>query len=144
MESTEDKILYSIINACIVDFVTVHGLKLKTDLERLTKDIFEAHVDVTNDIQAKTFIPLFLAENQNKYFTPKNIVKSTCKELELTYKELGEAIGYGDGAIKNASSSGKISEPMQKAIQLYKRTLELEKELENSNKIKSTLKEWLK
>jgi len=73
-----------------------------------------------------------------------NIVKKTCKELGMTYKELGEAIGYGDGAIKNASSTGKISEPMKKAIQLYKKNIELEKELENSNKIKSTLKEWLK
>ena len=73
----------------------------------------------------------------------ENIVKKTCKELRITYKELGEAIGYGEGAIKNSSSSGKISEPMQKAINLYIKTIELEKELEKSNQIKSTLKEWL-
>lgn len=74
----------------------------------------------------------------------QNIVKATCKELGLTYKELGEAIGYGESAIKMAISKDKISEPMQKAIALYIETLELKKELENSNKIKSTLREWLK
>lgn len=72
-----------------------------------------------------------------------NIVKRTCKELGMTYKQLGEAIGYGEGAIKNASSTGKVSDQMIKAIELYEKTLELEKELEKSKKIKSALKEWL-
>jgi hypothetical protein len=74
----------------------------------------------------------------------ENIVKRTCKELGLTYRELGEAIGYSEGALKTSVSTDKISSSMEKAIELYKRTLELEKEIENSNKIKLTLKEWLK
>ena len=74
----------------------------------------------------------------------ENIVKATCRELGMTYKELGEAIGYSESAIKMAISKDKISEPMVKAIELYKKNLELKKELENSNKIKSTLKNWLK
>jgi hypothetical protein len=74
----------------------------------------------------------------------ENIVKHTCRVLGITYRELGEAIGYGEGAIKNASSTGKVSDPMIKAIELYKRNIELQQELENSNKIKATLKEWLK
>ena len=61
----------------------------------------------------------------------------------MTYKELGEAIGYGESAIKMAISKDKVSEPMQKAIKLYTKNIELEKELEKSNQIKSTLKEWL-
>jgi hypothetical protein len=73
-----------------------------------------------------------------------NIVKRTCKKLGITYKELGEAIGYSEGSLKTAVSTNKISGSMIKAIELYVRNLELEKELENSNKIKSTLKEWLK
>jgi len=76
--------------------------------------------------------------------TYTNIVKATCNELKMTYKELGEAIGYSEGALKTAVSTEKISKSMIKAIELYKKTLELEKELENSNKIKLTLKEWLK
>jgi len=72
-----------------------------------------------------------------------NIVKKVCKELGLTYKELGERIGYSEGAIKTAAASGKISEPMQKAIELYLKNLELEKELQEAKQIKETLKKWL-
>ena len=72
-----------------------------------------------------------------------NIVKRVCKELGLTYKELGEHIGYSEGAIKTAAASGKISEPMQKAIELYLKNLELEKELQEAKQIKETLKRWL-
>jgi len=53
----------------------------------------------------------------------ENIVKRTCKELGITYKELGEAIGYSEGAIKTATSTNNISAPMQKAIELYLTTL---------------------
>ena len=28
-----------------------------------------------------------------------NLIKKTCKELGLTYRELGEAIGYSESAI---------------------------------------------
>ena len=74
----------------------------------------------------------------------ENIVKATCRELGMTYKELGEAIGYSEGALKTAVSTAKISNSMTRAIELYLKTLKLEEELENSNKIKSTLKDWLK
>ncbi|CUU73952.1 hypothetical protein [Campylobacter hyointestinalis] len=73
-----------------------------------------------------------------------NLIKQTCKELNLTYKQLGELIGYGEGAVKNSASTGNVSEPMQHAIKMYKRILELENELKNTNQIKQGLKEWLK
>ena len=76
--------------------------------------------------------------------TKENIVKRVCKELGLTYKQLGEAIGYSESAIKMAISNDKVSEPMQKAIELYLENVELKKELKKSNSIKQTLKEWLK
>lgn len=72
-----------------------------------------------------------------------NIVKVTCQELGITYKELGEAIGYSESAISNASR-GKVSEQLSKAIELYIENIQLKKELEQSKKIKNTLKEWLK
>lgn len=53
----------------------------------------------------------------------KNIIKATCRELGITYRELGEAIGYSESAIKMAISNDKVSEPMQKAIELYLKTL---------------------
>ena len=73
----------------------------------------------------------------------ENIVKQTCKELGMTYKELGEAIGYSESAVKMAISKDKISDPMIKAIQLYLKTLKLEQELETSSKIKANLKDWI-
>lgn len=72
-----------------------------------------------------------------------NIIKLTCKELGLTYKQLADEIGYGEGAVKNSASTSNISEPMNHAIKMYKKILELEAEIENSNKIKQNLKEWL-
>ncbi|MGG7049095.1 MULTISPECIES: transcriptional regulator [unclassified Campylobacter] len=74
----------------------------------------------------------------------ENLIKQTCKELGLTYKQLGEAIGYGEGAVKNSASTGNVSEPMQHAIKMYRRILELEKELADSETIKENLKKWLR
>ena len=51
-----------------------------------------------------------------------NLVKQTAKELGLTYKELGEAIGYTESAIKNAAI-GVVSPPMTYALLLYKENL---------------------
>lgn len=73
-----------------------------------------------------------------------NPIKNTCKELNLTYKQLGEAIGYGEGAIKNSASTGNVSEPMAHAIKMYKRILELERDVADSEAVKENLKRWLK
>lgn len=73
-----------------------------------------------------------------------NIVKSTCQELGLTYKELGEAIGYGEGAIKNSASSNKISEPMIKAIELLLKIKEQEEELKTLDNLKTILRSLTK
>jgi len=73
-----------------------------------------------------------------------NIVKKVCKELGLTYKELGERIGYSEGALNKAGHTGQISKSMQKAIELYLENLRLKKELEVCNNLKNTLKELIK
>lgn len=78
------------------------------------------------------------------YDGQENLIKHTCRELGLTYKQLGEAIGYGEGAIKNSASTGNVSEPMAHAIKMYKRILELEHEVADSEAIKENLKRWLK
>lgn len=72
----------------------------------------------------------------------ENLIKQTCKELNLTYKQLGEAIGYSESAIKNAGV-GEASEPMKKAIELYKETLELKSKLKKTEDFKSNLKDFL-
>ncbi|CUU80003.1 hypothetical protein [Campylobacter hyointestinalis] len=72
----------------------------------------------------------------------ENLIKSTCKELNLTYKQLGELIGYSESAIKNAGT-GEASEPMKKAIELYKETLELKARLRKADDFKNNLKDFL-
>lgn len=84
--------------------------------------------------------PLFEALN----IAMENIIKKTCKELGLTYAQLADEIGYSEGNINKVASTGNISEPVRKAIELYRKNLELEEKLANSEKIKETLKEWLK
>lgn len=72
----------------------------------------------------------------------ENIIKQTCRELNLTYKQLGELIGYSESAIKNAGV-GEASEPMKKAIELYKETLNLRAKLDKSEAFKNNLKSFL-
>lgn len=69
-----------------------------------------------------------------------NIVKATAKRLGMTYRQLGEAVGYSEGAIKTAASTDTLSEPLKKAIELYLENLALKKELEACNTLKSALK----
>jgi len=72
-----------------------------------------------------------------------NIVKETAKELGMTYAELAEAIGYGEGALKSSASTGKVSTPMTKSIELYKQTILLKKELSIASSFKQRLNELL-
>jgi len=76
---------------------------------------------------------------------PKDIslLTLTCSKLELSYPELAALIGYEAQDLINALSLGEIPKPMKKAIELYLENLELKKELEESSKIKSILKEWV-
>lgn len=70
-------------------------------------------------------------------------LKAFCKERNLTYKELAERIGYGEGAIKTAVSTNNISQPMQHAINMFSKISELENELKKANEAKEILKTWL-
>jgi len=70
----------------------------------------------------------------------ENIVKKVCKDLNLTYKQLGEKIGYSEPAIKKALANDRVSEPMKKAINLYLENIELKKEIEQFNQFKQLIK----
>ena len=69
-----------------------------------------------------------------------NIVKKVCKELGLTYRELGERIGLKEGTVNKIASTGEVSEQIQKAIELYLETLELQKELQEYKDFKNFIK----
>lgn len=76
--------------------------------------------------------------------TEQNIIKKVCKELNLTYKQLGEAIGYSEAAIKAAIAKNEISEPMRRAIELYQETLNLKEQNKEFEAFKAFFKNILK
>lgn len=78
-------------------------------------------------------------EHKGETMSEKNLIKTTCKELNLTYKQLGEAIGYSESALNNAARQEKISEPLKRAIELYLENLKLKQELEDFRTLKAIL-----
>ena len=54
-----------------------------------------------------------------------NIIKNVCKDLNLTYKILANELGYKPDTINKAASTGKVSEQLSKAIELYLENLSL-------------------
>ena len=69
-----------------------------------------------------------------------NIIKQVCKDLSITYKTLSSELGYKPDTINKAASTGKISEQLLKATNLYLENLRLKEELKDFEVIKQTLK----
>lgn len=74
----------------------------------------------------------------------ENIIKKVCKELNLTYKQLGELIGYGEEAVSKASRTGNISSTMNKALELYLENLELKDKLKVLDDLSNIIKQLSK
>jgi hypothetical protein len=70
-----------------------------------------------------------------------HLVKKVSKELGITYKKLGEAIGYSEGALRKSVSRDEISPQLKKAIELYLENIYLKECGDRIKKIKMTLKE---
>ncbi|PAF50439.1 transcriptional regulator [Helicobacter sp. 13S00477-4] len=72
----------------------------------------------------------------------QNLIKKTAKELGMTYKELGEAIGYSGDSLNNMASKDNaiISNQIKKAIDLYLENLNLKKKLQDYEILKNALK----
>lgn len=64
-----------------------------------------------------------------------------CLEQKLTYREFGEQVGFGEGAIKNAAASGKISDQLTRATEMFLEIQELRKENLKFRKLQSLMKE---
>ena len=69
-----------------------------------------------------------------------HLVKKVSKELGLTYKELGEEIGYSESTLRKSVSENRITPQLKKAIELYLKTLEFEKDREEIDSIKETIR----
>jgi len=76
--------------------------------------------------------------------TEENKIKKTCKELGLTYRELGEKIGVSEGTIKSSVSTNKISLQITRAIELLLETIQLKQELSEVEQLKNILKNLTK
>lgn len=74
----------------------------------------------------------------------ENIVKATAKALGMTYKQLGDAVGYGEEAISKASRTGEVSKTLQKAIELYLETIELKNKLQTFDDLSVILTKIIK
>ena len=73
-----------------------------------------------------------------------NLIKKTCKELGLTYRELAEIIGYSEATLNKNASTGEVSKSIETAIKLYLETLELKKDLAKYEALKNILKDIVK
>lgn len=71
----------------------------------------------------------------------ENIIKATCKSLGLTYRELGEEIGYSESTLNKCASTGEISTALSKAIELYMQNIKQDKELSKLRQLKVILKD---
>ena len=73
-----------------------------------------------------------------------NLIKETCKSLGLTYRELGEKIGYSEGNLKTSVSKNQVSKQLETSIKLYLKNIELQKEIDNTKNFKKILKDFIK
>lgn len=67
------------------------------------------------------------------WYNDLNLIKRTCLEQNLMYKEFGEKVGFGEGAIKNAAASGKISDQLKRATEML---LEIDRLTRENNRFK--------
>jgi len=72
-----------------------------------------------------------------------HLVKRVSKELGLTYKKLGEEIGYSEGALRGAVSKNQLSEQLKKALELYLEIIKLKESKEKIIKSKELLETYL-
>lgn len=92
------------------------------------RDLIESKLELTEENVYKLL---------DKHF---NIVKKTCKELGLTYAQLGEQIGYKPDTVNSVASRGNISESMKKAIEMYLEIKDLKNQLNEYDELKKLLK----
>ena len=69
-----------------------------------------------------------------------HLVKRVSKELGLTYKELGEEIGYTESTLRKSVSENRITLQLKKAIELYLKTLKFEEDRKEMEAIKENIR----
>ena len=72
-----------------------------------------------------------------------HLVKRVSKKLGLTYKELGEKIGYSEGSLRRSVSTNQISSQLEKAIELYLEIIKLKEKEKRTNEVKELLRTFM-
>jgi len=73
-----------------------------------------------------------------------HLVKRVSKKLGLTYKKLGEEIGYSEGALRGAVSTNQMSPQLKKALELYLEIIRLKEKEKNTDEVKAILRTFIK
>jgi ribosome-binding protein aMBF1 (putative translation factor) len=73
-----------------------------------------------------------------------HLVKKVSKELGLTYKELGEKIGYSESNLRRSVSKNQLSGQLKKAIELYLEIVKLKENEEKNRKSKALIATYSK
>ncbi|WP_234411962.1 hypothetical protein [Campylobacter concisus] len=82
-------------------------------------------------------------DHPNLHIPKENLIKATCKELNLTYKQLGEAIGLSEGSIKRLATSDEINTQAIKSCEMLLEIKSLKERLSNTETLKTALKTLL-
>ena len=72
-----------------------------------------------------------------------HLVKRVAKEFGLTYKELGEEIGYSESNLRKSVSENRLSLPLKKAIELYFENQKVKKLRKEREELKDILRTFL-
>ena len=72
-----------------------------------------------------------------------HLVKRVSKELGLTYKELGEELGYSESNLRKSVSENRLSLPLKKAVELYLENQKVKKLTEERENLKDMLRIFL-
>ena len=69
-----------------------------------------------------------------------HLVKKVSKELGITYKELGEKIGYTESNLRKSVSENRLSIPLERAIELYLQVINFQQKEDETKKMKDILR----
>jgi len=72
-----------------------------------------------------------------------NPIPALASELKMSYEEIASELGYEKEVIIASLSSRELDKPLAKAVDLYKENLVLKEALQETQKIKESLKNWV-
>jgi hypothetical protein len=72
-----------------------------------------------------------------------HMVKRVSKELKMTYKELGQAIGYSESNLRRSVSTNQLSPQLKRALELYLEVKRLRERERKSDKLIKLLRELI-